>query len=189
MNHFPELNYLIQKVEKVFGHAPSVPKDFELLSEAVSTAVKQAISSSTLKRLWGYDNYASTPRPDTLDILARYAGYMGFREFVRQLREDPVYTSGFLSPGCLEASSLMVGEQLQIGWNPNRLLKLEYLGNNRFHVLESRNATLKEGDRFEALAFFKGFPMILPSVERGEDILPMYMAGAHDGLTIVEKLK
>lgn len=188
MKHFPELNYLLQKAEKAYGNSLSVPKDFELLSESISASVKQGISSSTLKRLWGYDAYVSTPRPDTLDILARYAGYKSFRDFVRLIQIDPDYTSGFLSSACLEADSLQVGDRIGIAWNPNRQVTLEYLGNRRFRVLQSENASLLAGDCFEAVAFYKGYPMMVPYVDRGGQMLPMYIAGTHDGLTLVEKL-
>ena len=38
---------------------------------------------------------------------------------------------------------------MQIGWAPNRLVKLSYLGDYQFEVLSSENSQLKEGNRFE----------------------------------------
>ncbi len=67
--HFPELNYLLQEVEQKYNRRIAVPKDYELLAETITQEVREPISSSTLKRLWGYDDYTSTPSPVTLDIL------------------------------------------------------------------------------------------------------------------------
>lgn len=183
--HFPELNYLLQKVEQKYNRRIAVPKDYELLAETITQEVKEPISSSTLKRLWGYDDYASTPSPVTLDILARYAGARSFPDFCESLKKNPAFVSGFLHSEYVESASLAVGKRLEIGWNPNRLVTLEYLGDCRFRVVESINATLQEGDEFNAIAFIKGFPLYIPRIHRGDDDTPVYVAGRESGLTRV----
>ena len=185
---FPELNFLLQKVEEKYARRVAVPKDFELLAESISQEVHERISSSTLKRLWGYDSYDSTPSPVTLDILAKYVGTKGFRDFCERLKQNPAFSSGFLHTENIESKNLQTGDMLEIGWNPDRLVTLSYLGKFRFRVLESRNATLIPGDEFEAVAFFKGYPLYLAQIDRGEETLPAYIAGTLNGLTRVAKL-
>lgn len=186
--HFPELNYLLQKVEQKYNRRIAVPKDYELLAETITQDVREPISSSTLKRLWGYDDYSSTPSPVTLDILARYAGARNFPDFCESLKNNPAFVSGFLHTEYVESASLAVGKHLEIGWNPNRLVTLEYLGDSRFRVLESVNATLRKGDEFQAVAFIKGYPLFLPCIHRGDDQTPVYVAGQQSGLTRVAVL-
>ena len=186
--HFPELSYLLQKVELKYNRRIAVPKDYELLAEAITQEVKEPISSSTLKRLWGYDSYTSTPSPVTLDILARYTGARGFPDFCESLKKNPSFVSGFLHSEYVESTSLAVGKRLEIGWNPDRLVTLEYLGDCRFLVIESVNATLQKGDEFEAIAFIKGYPLYIPRIYRGQEDTPVYVAGQQSGLTRVALL-
>lgn len=183
--YFPELNYLLQQVELKYNRRIAVPKDYELLAEAITQEVKEPISSSTLKRLWGYDDYSSTPSPVTLDILARYAGARSFPDFRERLKNNPAFVSGFLHLEYVESASLAVGKQLEIGWNPDRLVTLECLGDCRFRVVESVNASLQKGDEFEAIAFIKGCPLYIPRIHRGGEDTPVYVAGQQSGLTRV----
>lgn len=186
--HFPELNYLLQLVQKTYGGRLVVPKDFELLAEAIQSSVRQPISNSTIKRLWGYDPYKSIPSPATLDTLARYAGFDGFRAYCASLKDDPTFVSGFLSATCVEAKTLKKGTHVNLGWNPDRLVEVEYLGEHRFSVVKSLNASLQKDDAFEAVAFIKGYPLYLPHFDREGQSTPLYIAGTRDGLTLVEVL-
>lgn len=186
--HFPELNYLLQKVEEKYARRISVPKDYELLAETITQTVREPISNSTLKRLWGYDDYSSTPSPITLDILAKYVGTKGFQDFCEQLKKNPAFVSCFLHADYIESAGLTAGECLEIGWNPNRLVVLNYLGDNRFRVLESKNASLAKDDEFEAIVFIKGYPLYIPCIYRDGEQTPMYVAGMQNGLNRVAKL-
>ena len=185
---FPELNFLLQKAEEKYAHRITVPKDFELLAENISQTVHERISASTLKRLWGYDAYDSTPSPVTLDILAKYVDAGSFKKFCESLKQDPAYSSGFLHTEHIESRSLQPGDTLEIAWNPNRLVTLSYLGNYCFRVVESQNASLASGDEFEAVIFLKGYPLYLAQIERKGEVLPAYVAGIQNGLTRVAKL-
>lgn len=57
-------------------------EDFEELSEKIFTATSVRLSVSTLKRIWGKVRYDSSPTSATLNALARFAGYEGWRDFV-----------------------------------------------------------------------------------------------------------
>mgnify|MGYP006988973001 CR=1 FL=1 len=185
---FPELMYLLEKVAGAYGGRLSTANDFDYLSAEIEKKTGLLLSSSTLRRLWGYDNYDSSPRESTLDCLARYVGYDRFDSFRRAVRDMPEFSSGFLSGECVFSRDLVRGDRVVLGWNPNRQVEVLYLGDFCFEVVRSLNAKLLPGDRFEASAFVKGYPMYLPGVERGGENLPLYVAGIKDGLISVQKL-
>lgn len=76
------LTHLRAALETAAGRRMSVPRDFERLSELVFEKVHQKVSSTTLKRLWGYLKEGSMPRESTLDILAQFVGNADWQDFV-----------------------------------------------------------------------------------------------------------
>jgi len=54
-------------------------EDFDTLSESIFDKTGVRLSVSTLKRLWGKVKYDSSPNMGTLNALARYAGFEGWR--------------------------------------------------------------------------------------------------------------
>ena len=69
------------RVEDELGTPMRTPKDFDALSESIFQKVHLQLSSSTLKRIWGYLATASLPRQSSLDVLAQYVGYANFQAF------------------------------------------------------------------------------------------------------------
>jgi len=68
-------------VVETFGRTLDAPTDFDVLSSEIQNKTGEAISPSTLKRLYGYIKPATVPRPSTLSTLARYAGFSGWSDF------------------------------------------------------------------------------------------------------------
>lgn len=56
-------------------------EDFETLSDRIFDTTNTRLSVSTLKRVWGKVRYDSNPTTATLNALARYAGFEGWRDF------------------------------------------------------------------------------------------------------------
>ena len=139
----------------------------------------QPVSVSTLKRLWGYVTYGSDPRNSTLDILSRYVGRADFRSLCLELQQ----TSSFFEADRVLSSDLKKGAVIELGWMPDRTVRLEYMGENRFIVNESVNSKLKEGDIIETSQFIKGQPLFIGSVLRDGQQLQSYVAGKSKGLT------
>ncbi|HTI07534.1 MAG TPA: hypothetical protein VL832_03225 [Puia sp.] len=73
-------------------------EDFDNLSERIFDKTAVRLSVSTLKRIWGKVRYDSSPTSATLNALARFAGYAGWREFQQQHPESPAGTDGRTSP-------------------------------------------------------------------------------------------
>ncbi len=186
-DQIPEIQVLLMQVETRFGSV-SRSADFDNLSEDIENATQELLSASTLKRLWGYVSYLSNPRLYTLDVLSRYIGYKDFGNFCDEIHNDPEYVSGFLSEESLVAASLETGALVRVGWNPNRVVTLKYVGDNRFEVMDVQNASLRPGDRFILPTVVKGFPMYIPYIERYGGRTPMYVAGYQGGITLVKKL-
>lgn len=181
----PELNYLLSEVEKHYGRRISTSTDFEALSVVIEHDINEMVSSSTLKRLWGYVSSNPVPRISTLDVLSRYIGYKDYLDFCGKVKSSPAFESGFFSSKCINTSELSAGCTVNIGWNPNRVVSLKYLGGYRFRVTVSLNSQLREGDEFELTSFMLGYPLYIPRIFRDGDYTPSYIAGSNDGLTVL----
>lgn len=184
----PEIHVLLMQVESRFGNVAKAT-DFDELSEDIESATSELLSASTLKRLWGYVNYMSSPRTYTLDVLSRYIGFQDFGAFCARIHQSEEFVSGFLSEDSLVAESLAPGDRVRIGWNPDRLVTLVYKGDNRFEVVEVHRSSLLVGDRFVLPAIVKGYPAYIPHIERDGILTPMYVAGFKDGITLIKKLQ
>lgn len=188
MTRIPELQSLIAAVEETF-HAPvKTTAGFERLSTAIEYALGESLGASTLKRLWGYIPSRTTPRLTTLDILARYAGHKDFKAFCDSLHAED--SSDYLTDrSYITYAELSPGERVRIGWAPNRLVTLSYLGDGSFIVLESANSKLRPDDVFEATCLLKGWPLYVPGIHRGNILTPPYIAGKAHGLSLIEKVE
>lgn len=182
----PELQSLLDAVEKKYGRPIAVHNDFNTLSVVLDYECHEILSSSTLKRLWGYVSLRTTPRKSTLDILSKYVGYKDFNDFRNSRFGKVDDTSGYLSTSFLSADLVPEKGFLRIGWEPNRMLRLRRIGPILFEVVESHNSKLKAGDRFEASCFFKGLPLVLATVQREGENLPSFIAGKEKGLNLLQ---
>ena len=182
----PELQSLLDAVEQKYGKPIISTNDFNTLSAVVRFEGRETLSPSTLKRLWGYVSHETTPRKGTLDVLSRFVGCKDFNDFRLSLLGKCTDSSCFLDTSYLAADDIEDGRVLSIGWEPNRLVKLRKLGGELFEVVENNNSKLKEGDRLMCSCYFKGLPLIVPSVHRGRETLPSYIAGKATGLNVIK---
>lgn len=187
-NHIPELNFLLSKVEARYNRRLSTTTDFEALSVVIEHDCGEMISASTLKRLWGYVPSKSVPRASTLDVLCRFIGIRDFHSFCKGIIESNEFESAYVTSKHILCSKLIEGAQIRIGWNPNRIVTLRYLGGDLFTVENNRNSSLREGDIFTTSSFMLGYPLFIPVIKRDGENLPSYIAGSQNGLTILELL-
>lgn len=184
----PELNYLLSEVEKRYGRRLLTSADFEALSVVIEHESGEILSSSTLKRLWGYVSLKPTPRVSTLDVLSRYIGMRDFSTFRQSIKDDAFYVSRFFSTKIVCTSDLKNGTEVAIGWSPDRLVHLRYEGDGTYTVTKSENSKLIEGDRFPAESFMLGYPLYIPRILRNGEYTLSYIAGTHEGLNRVDIL-
>lgn len=186
MKNIPELSFLLSEVEKKYGRRVATSTDFESLSVVIEMETGELISSSTLKRLWGYVSLNPTPRIATLDVLARFVGKRGFKDFCDGLKDSQAFVSTFFSSRFLDVAGLRQGQRVSIGWAPNRLIELHYHGNFIFEVIRSVNSQLLPGDRFELSDIVLGYPLVISRILRNGSYTPSYIAGKQGGINLMQ---
>ena len=78
---------LIEHIEEKAGRKMSTPKDFNYLRDTIFEQCHELVSSSTLKRIWGYNHDGGTPRTSSLNPLAQYLGYRDWQQFLFSIEE------------------------------------------------------------------------------------------------------
>jgi len=81
----------LEQIEQVLNWGLSAQwtnHDFENLSTKIAEKTQVRLSVSTLKRIWGRVRYDSSPTPATLNALAEFLDYTGWRDF--QARQTPL---------------------------------------------------------------------------------------------------
>lgn len=181
----PEIEELKTLVEEKYGKVLRTTTDFEEFSFYLKKKMDATVSSSTLKRLYGYVNDDHKPRSGTLDLLSQYLGHDNFNAFTHWLKTNNKYNSSFFMACLLTSHELEVETEITIGWSPNRSIILRYLGESTYEVISSENSKLQPGDRFVTGCFIKGQPLFLPYIERDGKHTPSFVAGRNGGLTII----
>lgn len=82
------IKQLRRAVERTLGRKMQTNKDFDCLADSIYEKTHAKISTTTLKRLWGYLSEGVTPRRYTLDQLAHFVGYDDFDAFCARLETD-----------------------------------------------------------------------------------------------------
>ena len=182
----PEISYLLSEVESRYGRRIETSTDFESLSIVIEHTIGEMISASTLKRLWGYVSLNPTPRIATLNVLARFAGHQDFKSFCESLKDSKAFVSTFFTSEYLASSDLEAGNDVIIGWAPDRMVTLMYLGENMFELKESVKSKLKQGDRFELSEIIKKYPLVISRILRDGEYTPSYIAGQQGGINYVK---
>jgi len=182
-----KISLLRQDVSSKFGGRISTTADFNKLSEDIRNSIKETCSTSTLKRIWGYVGGNTEPRISTLDILSRYVGYDDFASYEATLAKTKLKSSGHFNAESIATSDLAIGETITIGWKPDRVVTISYLGNNRFKVTSSQNSQLQVEDEFEAASFLAGYPLYLSGIYRNGQKTAAYVAGRDGGIMLMAK--
>ena len=188
--NIPEITVLRSRVEEQYGKPLETHNCFISLVGAIEAEVREHVSESTLERMWGY----STRGTDaislrTLNVLSRYVGSSSWKGFCSDLKLSSQVESEEFSGDSIVSSTLVAGNRLNLGWLPDRLITVEYLGMNRFVVIESINSSLQPGDSFECIQIQVGRPLYLDRFRReGADGEARYVAGERNGLTLVRIL-
>ncbi|MEA5005827.1 MAG: hypothetical protein VB022_05360 [Rikenellaceae bacterium] len=186
---YPELQELLKQIELRYGSRVKTSVDFECLSEDITFNTKQIISSSTLKRIWGYVDYKFLPRESTLDVLAKYIGQKSYSDFCKSIPNQGCSTSSFISDCRVMSEDLEKGNIVKVSWSPNRIVCFKYNGNHNFSVLESINSKIHAGDSCNISSFTKGHPLYLTNIASGSERYRLFIAGKEEGLTDLKIVK
>lgn len=172
---------LLQKIEEALGRNIATPKDYDFLSQEIYRVTQKHISTSTLKRLWGYIDTPFQPSRQTLNILAIFLGYNGYQSFLQYI-EEGIDTSDFVNGTCIYSSSLQPNEQMVLRWLPNRMVTIKHEGGGWFSVVKSVNSKLCEGDTFQCHLFINHQPLHLSRLQRKGMQPCSYICGKEQGV-------
>lgn len=177
---------LRKEIESISGREMKTPKDFTFLSEEIFSTTHKHLSDFTLKRFWGYIDRGSC-NTTTLNILADFAGYGDWKGYVNYILSNEG-TSGSLTDAYLTVRALKIGARIRLGWNPNRIVDVRYLGDERLQIVESVNSKLVVGDVYKCSVIVANQPLILHKELTEEENIAspkndMYVCGKRSGVT------
>ncbi len=175
---------IIKKILAKYG------KETIYSADCAPLAAEIGVSETTVKRMLGLVGKHSperhrTPHLSTMDILAKWLGYDSYYALLAEIKEED-YSSEFTSMESIAVEDLDEGSQVQIKYDPSRLIVMTYLGNGVFVINESHNSKLMKGDRIKLTHLVRGQEMIVKEVIRGERNLGGYRAAKDGGLTSLE---
>lgn len=183
----PQISLLRQVVERTIDFPLSTHGDFLRLSAGIEFTLREHMSESTLERLWGYSTrHYDSVSVRTLNVLARFVGYHSWDDFCRMVKKTDTESEMFLDQAICSAD-LIIGNRLRIGWPPDRICVIRYLGNNNFIAEETSNSTMQPGDTFSCILLQKGRPLHLDNFRRADSEERLrYVVGINTGLTQLE---
>lgn len=189
--NLPQIKELQSEVELIFGKKLNVHNDFVLLADSIHKKLHEFISETTLERVWQYSTrgYATVSRR-TLDVLCEYSGFDNWSQFCETMKLKSGKESDFFDEESILTKYLNPGDRIRIGWRPDRICIIRYLGDNRFIAEECWNATMQPGDTFSCIQFQLYRPLYLENFEssKGRIIGKRYVAGSVNGITICQLL-
>ena len=181
----PEIYELRLRIETSIKRKIQTPADFDFLRGIIWERTHEQISTSTLKRLWGYVDGIDNARNSTLNVLSKALGYENWDAFILKLKSENMDNSDLVMSESVSSSDLKIGDRLMITWQPNRVCRLKYLGDNQFEVMESQNSKLKVGDTFRCGLFILGEPVYINDLRQnnGTGEPKLFVIGNKSGLT------
>ena len=181
----PEIYELRLRIETSIKRKIQTPADFDFWRGIIWERTHEQISTSTLKRLWGYVDGVDNARNSTLNVLSKALGYENWDAFILKLKSENVDNSDLVMSESMSSGDLKIGDRLMIAWQPNRVCRLKYLGDNQFEVMESQNSKLKVGDMFRCGLFILGEPVYINDLRQnnGTGEPKLFVIGNKSGLT------
>ena len=176
-----------QLLEKRFNNEIRYPVDCESLSEDIFIVTKSRVSSSTLKRLLGFVRGTEEARLSTLDIIAEYLSFKNWNDLIINLNDSG--NSDFFNLDVIKSDELEIGCEIELKYDPNRVLCLKYIGNYNFEIFKSENSKLKTNDLLSIYYIVKNQPLYIRKVIRENRDIGEYNAGLLGGITSVTMIK
>ena len=190
--NIPQVEALKKCVEQVAGKRLVTHFHFIELVEEIESTLREHISETTLERLWGYSTrHYDNVSIRTLDVLCKYVNQTNWETFVENLRIKARRESGLFVEDAINCNNLAPGTYLRIGWMPDRMCEIRYVGNYTFEVTQSENSSIEVGDIFNTFMFQKGRPLYMDNYHSRNDDRQViqgarYAVGQDHGLTTLE---
>lgn len=185
----PQVAALKLAVEKRFGHPIETRSDFTLLAADIERTTRDHIAENTLRRLWGRISSYDTVFTRTLDILSKYIGHEQWKSYCDYLSKEKNPESEIIVEAVsIRVEDLKPGDRIRLGWLPDRICIVQYMGGRTFKAIDAINATLQIGDTFECSLMLKNFPLFVENLVHGGEYCNRYTMGMINGITTLEKL-
>lgn len=184
-SNIPQIAALRHRVEERFGKPLVAHSDFLALVAVIEMEQRQHISESTLERVWGYSTRGyDTVSLRTLDVLSTYGAGCLWTKFCEELEAE--CESELFNVERVVSADLAVGDRMRIGWLPDRVCDIRYLGDNRFIAEHCENSKMCKGDTFSCLQFSLGEEATLSDFRQvNTSSSQTYIIGKKHGLTIL----
>ena len=88
----------------------------------------------------------------------------------------------------IKVEELQIGDKIRLGWLPDRMCIVQYIGGRTFKAIDAVNSTVQTGDTFECSLMIKGYPLFVDNLVHGGEHCQRYSMGLQSGLTTLEKL-
>lgn len=188
-SNIPQIAALRKCIEERFGKPLLVHADFLSLVAVIEMEQRQHISESTLERVWGYSTRGyDTVSLRTLDVLSQYGAGCSWIKFCEGLSAS--CESTLFNIENITTAELSEGDRICIGWLPDRICHVRYLGHNRFVAEMCENAKMQRGDSFSCLQFTLGKEAVLSDFcQAGTTQSQTYIIGQINGLTMLSLIK
>ena len=176
--------HIIQLLKCKSGNDLRIPSDCEFLSLDIESKTGVRIGATTLKRLLGFAVDERTPHATTLDAIARYLGYAHWDELTKI--EDDGNSNFDASDDEVRSSDLQPNTNVEISYLPDRVVTMQYLGHQRYRVIESQNSKLQVDDELEIMSFILHHPLLAINVWRNGESLGQFTGGRVSGLSSIK---
>jgi len=175
--------HIVQLLKAKSGSDLRLPADCEFLSLDIESKTGVRIGATTLKRLLGFAQDERTPHGSTLDVIAHYLGYAHWDELSKI--EDMGNSDFDAFDHEVRSADLLPDACVEITYLPDRKIRMQYLGNNHYRIIESENSKLQVGDEVEVLNFVLHHPLLVLNVWRSGQSLGQFTAGRVSGLSSI----
>ena len=186
----PQIIALRNEIERSFGKITS-HSYLQKLSEEIEYKCKEHVSVSTLERLWNYSTRnVNNISVRILDIISRFVDAENWEHFCQEQQKNGNKESElFESKNAINCDNLKKGTLIKLGWAPDRICEIEYIGDNRFIATHTQNSSIKPGDSFKCLQMEQGRELYMDCFTReGEEMnnsTARYVVGQSSGITII----
>lgn len=144
-------------------YASSVPINFHPYAITMTTLMRMVGRLVEKDKEGNIKEYKT--RETNLDRIARYLGYGSYKALEGEgnaiLRKAETYNgkSGFNYAETIYSMTLKKGCIVSFEYAPDRKISLRYMGNNKFHVIESINSRMQHNGYYEIQFFTPGQPL------------------------------
>ncbi|QFQ12918.1 hypothetical protein C7Y71_007740 [Pseudoprevotella muciniphila] len=170
-------------LKEKFGNDIRVSRDCELLTLDIESVTGEHLGVNSMKRLLGFIDDERNTRQSTLDVISRYLGYPDWDTL--RLQDESSSNSTFDDRDEYLACNFEKGQRLVVTYPHNREITMEYVGENHFSVIESKNSKLLKGDLLTLTHIVRGYPLLVSEVIRDGENMGSYTAGKAQGINFI----